>query len=57
VNIIGASACELIHYGATLIKGRASLQDVADAGYAAITYHCLYQLAAEKAILQAPVQT
>jgi NAD(P) transhydrogenase len=51
VNIIGASACELIHYGATLMKARATLQDVADAGYAAITYHCLYQQAAEKAIL------
>jgi pyruvate/2-oxoglutarate dehydrogenase complex dihydrolipoamide dehydrogenase (E3) component len=51
VNIIGASACELIHYGATLMKARTTLQDVADAGYAAITYHCLYQQAAEKAIL------
>ena len=51
VNIIGASACELIHYGATVIKARTTLQDVADADYAAITYHCLYQQAAEKAIL------
>src|SRR5262245_59825265 len=51
VNIIGASACELIHYGATLMKARTTLQEVADAGYAAITYHCLYQEAAENAIL------
>ena len=52
VHIIGADACELIHYGAALMQAKATLQDIADAGYAAMTYHSLYQQAAEKATLQ-----
>ncbi|HHP7245873.1 MAG TPA: FAD-dependent oxidoreductase [Elainellaceae cyanobacterium] len=52
VHIIGAEACELIHYGAALMQAKATLQDIADAGYAAITYHNLYRQAAEKATLQ-----
>jgi len=49
VHIIGSSACELIHYGASLIHSETRMQEVANAGYAAVTYHDLYRQAAEDA--------
>ncbi len=49
VNLVRSHACGV---GAALMQAKATLQDIADAGYAAITYHNLYQQAAEKATLQ-----
>ena len=49
VHIIGATACELVHYGTALIESKTKIHDVANAGYAAVTYHDLYRQAAENA--------
>jgi pyruvate/2-oxoglutarate dehydrogenase complex dihydrolipoamide dehydrogenase (E3) component len=50
VQFFGAQACELIHYGAVLIQASAKINDIANAGYAAVTYHDLYHQAAEDAM-------
>lgn len=50
VQAIGEQACELIHYGAALIQAKAKINDIANAGYAAVTYHDLYHQAAEAAL-------
>jgi NAD(P) transhydrogenase len=50
VHIIGESACEMIHYGRALIEGGATLEDLAQSGFSAMTFHGLYQMAAEDAL-------
>jgi len=50
VHIFGEDACELIHFGTTLVQQRRTLADVLGVCYAAVTYHELYKLAALDAI-------
>lgn len=50
VHIFGDDACELIHFGTTLVQERKSLSDILAICYAAVTYHELYKLAALDAI-------
>lgn len=50
VHIFGDDACELIHYGTTLVQGRKTLTDVLALIYTAVTYHELYRLAAFNAL-------
>jgi len=50
VHIIGEDACELIHYGTTLVQGGKTLEDTLDLTYAAVTYHELFRLAALNAL-------
>jgi len=49
VHICGQDACELVHYGMELIKGRRTLVDVRTSVCSEVTYHQLYRLAAEAA--------
>jgi len=50
VHIIGESACEIVHYGRALVEGGASLENLAQSGFSAMTFHGLYEMAAEDAI-------
>lgn len=50
VHIFGEDACELIHFGTTLVQQRKTLTDILAVCYAAVTYHELYKLAALDAI-------
>jgi NAD(P) transhydrogenase len=50
VHIIGEDACELIHYGTTLVQGGKTLDDTLDLTYAAVTYHELFRNAALNAL-------
>tara|TARA_B100000513_G_scaffold97169_1_gene41294 strand:- start:1453 stop:1884 length:432 start_codon:yes stop_codon:yes gene_type:complete len=46
VHIYGDDACELVHYGTTLVQGGKTLKDVLALTYAAVTYHELFKIAA-----------
>lgn len=46
VHIFGDDACELVHYGTTLVQGRKTLDDVLALTFAAVTYHELFKIAA-----------
>ena len=50
VHILGDNACELIHFGTTLVQGGKTLSDILAVCYAAVTYHELFKLAARDAI-------
>jgi len=50
VHIYGEDACELIHFGTTLVQERKTLSDVLLVCFAAVTYHELYKLAARDAL-------
>ena len=50
VHIFGDDACELIHFGTTLVQERKCLADILALCFAAVTYHELYKLAALDAI-------
>jgi len=50
VHVFGEDACELIHFGTTLVQERKTLADVLALCFAAVTYHELYKLAARDAI-------
>jgi NAD(P) transhydrogenase len=50
VHIIGESACEIIHYGRALVESGATLEDLSQSGFSAMTFHGLYQMAAEDAL-------
>ena len=50
VHVFGDNACELVHFGTTLVQGRKTLSDVLAMCYAAVTYHELYKLAARDAL-------
>ena len=46
VHIFGDDACELIHFGTTLVQEGKGLADILAVCFAAVTYHELYKLAA-----------
>ena len=46
VHIVGADACELIHYGMELVRAERTIQSVLEATYSAVTFHELYTVAA-----------
>ena len=50
VHVFGEDACELIHFGTTLVQERKALGDVLSLCFTAVTYHELYRLAARDAI-------
>ena len=50
VHICGDDACELIHYGMELVKGRRTLQDLLSSLYSAVTYHEMYKIAAQNCL-------
>ena len=50
VHIYGEDACELIHFGTTLVQERKTLADILALCFAAVTYHELYKLAARDAL-------
>jgi len=50
VHAYGEDACELIHFGTTLVQGGKCLADVTAVCFAAVTYHELFKLAARDAI-------
>jgi len=50
VHVFGDDACELIHFGTTLVQGGKSLSDILALCFAAVTYHELFKLAARDAI-------
>lgn len=46
VHIIGADACELIHFGMRLVKEKATLGSVIGQMFVAVTFHELFKAAA-----------
>ena len=50
VHIFGDDACELVHFGTTLVQAQKTLAEVLQVCYAAVTYHELFKLAARDAI-------
>ena len=46
VHIVGADACELIHYGMNLVESRRTIFDCISTIYSAVTYHELFREAA-----------
>ena len=46
VHAFGEDACELIHFGTTLVQGGKPLSDILAVCYAAVTYHELFKIAA-----------
>lgn len=52
VHIYGDDACELIHFGTTLVQERKTLADILAMCFTAVTYHELYKLAARDALEQ-----
>lgn len=50
VHAFGEDACELIHFGTTLVQGGKSVSDILAVCFAAVTYHELFKLAARDAI-------
>jgi hypothetical protein len=53
VHICGDDACELIHYGMELVKGRRTVLNLVDSLYSAVTYHEMYKIAAQAALDEA----
>jgi NAD(P) transhydrogenase len=50
VHICGDDACELIHYGMELVKGRRTVVDLTNNLFSAVTYHEMYKIAAQAAL-------
>jgi len=50
VHIFGDDACELVHFGTTLVQGGKTLTDILSVCFAAVTYHELFKLAANDAL-------
>jgi hypothetical protein len=50
VHICGEDACELIHFGMELIKGRRTITDLQTSLFSAVTYHEMYHIAAQAAL-------
>jgi len=50
VHICGDDACELIHYGMEIVKGKKTINDLTRSIYSAVTFHELYKIAAEAAL-------
>lgn len=53
VHICGDDACELIHYGMELVKGKRTISDVLNSLYSAVTFHEMYRIAAMAAVDEA----
>ena len=53
VHICGDDACELIHYGMELVKGRRTIMELTNSLYSAVTFHEMYKLAAQAALDEA----
>jgi NAD(P) transhydrogenase len=53
VHICGDDACELIHYGMELVKGRRTIMDLTDSMFSAVTFHEMYKIAAQAALDEA----
>jgi NAD(P) transhydrogenase len=53
VHICGDDACELIHYGMELVKGRRTVVDLTNSLFSAVTYHEMYKIAAQAALDEA----
>jgi NAD(P) transhydrogenase len=52
-HVIGGTACDLIQHAVTLIRDGKTAADVADSGFSAVTFHNLYELAAQDALERA----
>jgi NAD(P) transhydrogenase len=50
VHICGDDACELIHYGMELVRGRRTVLELNDSLYSAVTFHEMYKIAAQAAL-------
>lgn len=50
VHICGDDACELIHYGMEVVKGKRTINDLNRAVFSAVTYHEMYKIAAQAAL-------
>jgi len=50
VHVFGEDACELIHFGTTLVQGGKTINDILSVCFAAVTYHELFKLAANDAL-------
>jgi len=57
IHICGDDACELIHYGMELVRGKRTLGDVVNNLYSAVTYHELYRIAAMAGLDQSAART
>ena len=53
VHICGDDACELIHYGMELVKGRRTIMDLNESMFSAVTFHEMYKIAAQAALDEA----
>jgi len=53
VHICGEDACELIHYGMELVKGRRTVMELTSSLYSAVTFHEMYRIAAQAALDEA----
>lgn len=53
VHICGDDACELIHYGMELVKGKRTIHELSQAIFSAVTFHEMYKIAAQAALDEA----
>jgi NAD(P) transhydrogenase len=53
VHICGDDACELIHYGMELVKGRRTIIELTESMFSAVTFHEMYKIAAQAALDEA----
>lgn len=53
VHICGDDACELIHYGMELVKGRRTIVELSQAMFSAVTFHEMYRIAAQAGLDEA----
>jgi NAD(P) transhydrogenase len=53
VHICGDDACELIHYGMELVKGRRTIVELSQGMFSAVTFHEMYRIAALAALDEA----
>lgn len=53
VHICGDDACELVHYGMEVIKGRRTIRELTSSMYSAVTFHEMYRIAAQAALDEA----
>jgi len=51
VHVFGDAACELVHFGTTLVQGGKTINDILSVCFAAVTYHELFKLAAKDALI------
>jgi NAD(P) transhydrogenase len=51
-HLIGPGSSELVHFGASLISNKTTVSQLAQQVFAAVTLHCLFHVAAERAEAQ-----